>query len=135
MVPWLKPVTRYSRSAFSYVGACQVLMGFYMVVFRGLSRLVRLGRCLLRPTWSERSDAPSLTVLTSQAPRRAHSAIRAREDVPPAHEISCASDDAHSHLRALGGESLAQNAARAVVPRHSLRGPAVQLSRGNTCSI
>ncbi len=37
--------------------------------------------------------------------------------------------------RALDGESLAQNVGRAIVPRRSLRGPAVQLSRGNACSI
>src|ERR671913_412518 len=53
-------------------------------------------------------------VTTSKAPRRAQSAIRAQEDLPPAHEISCASDDAHSASRAADGESLAQSARRAV---------------------
>ena len=32
-------------------------------------------------------------------------------------------------------ESLAQSVSRAIVPLRSLRGPAVQLSRGNACSI
>jgi len=125
-----------NRAAFSYVGACQVLMGLYIIFSHGLSRFVRSAHSLLFWEGSERSDnLLSLLVLTSKAPRRAQSAIRAHEDLPPAHENTCASDDAHSPSRALDGESLAQKTGRAVVPRTSLRGPAVQLSRGNACSV
>ena len=107
-------VRRQFRVAFSYVGVCQLLMSLYIVFSRGLR---------LSFGW----------VLASKAPRGAHSALRAQEDKPLAHEISCASDDAHSHSRALDVESLAQKAARSVVPRHSLRGPAaVQRSRGGS---
>ena len=115
---------------FSYVGACQVWMGLYIFLSRGLSRFVHSAWSLLLREQSEQSDVSFLLVLTSKAPRRAHSAIRAQEDLPPAHEISCASDDAHSVSRALDVESLAQNARRAIVPRRSLRGPAVQSLRG-----
>ena len=121
--------------AFSYVGACQVLMGVYIYFSHGLSWLVHSPLSFFLKEGSERSNMLSFLVLTSQTPRGAHSAIRAQEDMPPAHEISCASDDAHSRSRALDGESLAQKAARAVVPRVSLRGPAVQSSRGRACSV
>src|SRR3954468_10931925 len=81
-------------SAFSYVGIRQGLLFYYTWISRWLSG-------------SLRGD------LTSQAPRRAQSAIRALGEELPAHEIRCASDDAHSHSRALEVVSLAQKAARA----------------------
>src|SRR5207237_3422323 len=99
MVEGAKTHERQERRAFSYVGACQVLMGLYIFFFRGLSRLVRSAQSLFLKEQSERSNTSSLLVPTSKAPRGAQSAIRAREDLPPAHEISCASDDAHSRSR------------------------------------
>ena len=125
--PWL----RHWPTRFSYVGACQVLMGFYMFASPVDESNVRDSRRAYTTRSEARTfDGPFVLVLTSKAPRRAHSAIRAQEDVPPAHEISCASDDAHSVSRALDVESVAQSAERAIVPRRSLRGPAVQSSRG-----
>ena len=109
------------------------MMGFYMFALRWMSRIASFAQSLHYSERSSQFDGPFVLVMTSKAPRRAHSAIRAQEDMPPAHEISCASDDAHSVSRALDGESLAQIAERAIVPRRSLRGPAVQLSRGNAC--
>ena len=121
-----------SARGFSYVGACQVVMGFYMLASSWLRRFVR-GAQRER---GERCDVGSLLVSTSKTPRGAQSAIRAHEDMPPAHENSCASDDAHSRSRALSDvRSLAQNADRAIIPRTSLRGPAVQSSRGRACSV
>ena len=37
----------YRRSAFSYVGACQVLMGVYIYFSHGLSRLVHSAAVIL----------------------------------------------------------------------------------------
>jgi prepilin-type N-terminal cleavage/methylation domain-containing protein/prepilin-type processing-associated H-X9-DG protein len=122
----------YARRGFSYVGVCQVLMGCYMIASGWLSRFVAFAQTLTQSQRRGRSDGPCVFVSTSKAPRGAQSAIRARGVQLPAHENSCASDDAHSRSRALGDvESLAQNATRAIVPRTSLRGPAVQSSSGS----
>ena len=123
---------RRTDGGFSYVGACQVLMGLYMIFSRGLGRLVHSARSLFLREQHERSNVPSLMVLTSKAPREAQSAIRAHGVVLPAHEIPCASDDAHSRSRALEVDSLAQKPLRAIVPRGSLRGPAVQSVDGGS---
>ena len=82
---------------------------FYMFAFWWMSRSARFAQSLHHSERSSHFDGPFVLVLTSKAPRRAHSAIRAQEDMPPAHEIPCASDDAHSVSRALDGESLAQS--------------------------
>src|SRR5215210_516439 len=101
---------KHRAKAFSYVGTCQVWMGFYMIVARWMGRIVRVAQTPHKLEQSGRFDGPLVLGSTSKAPRGAQSAIRALEDRPPAHEISCASDDAHSHSRALDVESLAQNA-------------------------
>ncbi len=97
IVPWVQ----WSRG-FSYVGACQVIMGFYMFALRWMSRIARFAQSLHYSERSSQFDGPFVLVMTSKTPRRAHSAIRAQEDMPPAHEISCASDDAHSALTGSG---------------------------------
>ena len=121
----------HGSSGFSYVGACQSLMGYYMLVSGWLSRFIVFAQTVTQSQRRGRSDGPFVTGLTSEAPRGAQSAIRDQGVQLPAHENSCASDDAHSRSRALSDvRSLAQNAARAIVPRTSLRGPAVQYSSG-----
>ena len=125
----------HRRSGFSYVGACQALMGIYMFAFRCVSRIVRPAQVPPASKRNGRSDGPSVVGLTSKNPRGAHSAIRAQEAQLPAHEIQYANDDAHSHLRAhMDVESLAQKPSRAVLPQQSLRGPAVQYCSGSNSS-
>ena len=65
------------RRGFSYVGACQVLMGVYIYFSHGLSWLVHSPLSFFLKEGSERSNMLSFLVLTSQTPRGAHSAIRA----------------------------------------------------------
>ena len=66
------------QHGFSYVGACQVLMGVYIFFSRGLSRLVHSRVLFLK----DRSERPTAFFLGSdlEAPRGAQSAIRAQED-------------------------------------------------------
>ncbi len=64
---------------FSYVGACQVLMGVYVHFSHGLSWLVHSPLSFFLKEGSERSNMLSFLVLTSQTPRGANSAIRAQE--------------------------------------------------------
>ena len=105
VAPWLPWWSKH----FSYVGACQVWMGCYMFVSRGMSRLVAFAQTLRQSQRRGRGDGPFVLGLTSKAPRGAQSAIRAHGVQLPAHEIPCASDDAHSVSRALDVESLAQS--------------------------
>jgi len=116
---------------FSYVGACQVVMGVYMFASQCVSRLARGVQALTLPQRSGRDDGPLVFGSTSKTPRGAHSAIRAQDAYHPAHEIEYASNDAHSLSRAREVDSLSQKPARAIVPHQSLRGPAVgyRLSR------
>ena len=87
-----------------------------MFAFLWMSRIARFAQSLHHSERSSPSDGPFVLVLTSKTPRRAHSAIRAQEELPPAHEISCASDDAHSVSRAPDAESLAPNRATSYRP-------------------
>ncbi len=76
--------------------------------------------CEIRAEPSTRSEARNSTnhscCSDPEVASKAHSAIRAQEDWPPAHEISCASDDAHSPSRAPDVKSLAPNRATSYRP-------------------
>src|SRR6478672_10942493 len=63
---------------------------FYMFASSWMSRSASFAQSLHYSERSSHFDGPFLLVLTSKTPRRAHSAIRAQEGMPPAHEISCA---------------------------------------------
>ncbi len=93
---------RRRGGGFSYVGACQVLMGLYIFVFRGLSRLVAFAQSLPQ---SQRRGRMRRTIRVRVRPRRRlggrNQLFELAEIQLPAHEIPCASDDAHSRSRAL----------------------------------
>ena len=100
------------RRAFNYVGSRQEAWGYIV------SSLPFFAAPLsgARRFWS--------WVSTAKCPRRGHSTIRVQNLFPflkelhssserkqvPTHEITCGRIDAHSHLRALAVEALAQNA-------------------------
>ncbi len=116
-------------SAFSYVGACQEALRYFMVELLCGSRRTPAAQALPQP--ERRVTAGGLGVrgwscFTSKLPRRFHSAIRAQAIMVPAQEIACDEIDAHSHSRAHPAvEALAQKLLRADDPDSLLRGPVV----------
>ena len=69
------------RAGFSYVGARQVMMGFYMIVFRWMSRRASFAPSAGGSPRNSPCDGPFVSGLTSKTPRGADSAIRALEDL------------------------------------------------------
>ena len=83
-----------------------------MFFSRWLGQPDRCGQLLRKPRRSGRSSARCLLGATSKKPRKAHSAISARDDMHPLQEITSAHNGTHSRSQAIKVDCFSQKPMR-----------------------